>query len=121
MNTKFQDLILIKKFETNLPLSFEIWNSIIAKGKGYSSKAFLSNEELEELTRLENFCLINIKSLGSEAKLNRWRKTQDGYSFYTVCHLIKDLNCKSKWIIKINVKTNQTEIYFNKKCEHINI
>ena len=112
---------MIKILEQNLPLNIEIWNSITLKSNSYNSKTLFLKESLDELEKIENYCLQSVRSLGFDAKLCRWRKTLYGYSFYTQCNATKNSNCKSKWIIKIDIKTNKTEIYFNKKCEHVNI
>ena len=100
-----------------MSLSVEIWKSIENEK---INKANLTNEQSEELNQIDNYLNEFIDSLGFEQRAGDWYKTKTGYSFNQHCNQIKDSRCKSKWSLKVNVFSSRAEVYFCKRCEHVN-
>jgi len=118
--THSSDIKFIKTLEISLPLSIEIWESINMNiHSSYKSKAILTQQQSEELNKIEMFCLDTVKTLGFETKLNRWRKSDVGYTLYNTCHVAKEKKCNSTWIFKINILASLMKIFFNKRCKHV--
>jgi len=87
----------------------------------YINEANLNEEQFNELKKIENLFLDQIKSLGCEQRGGNWFKSKIGYTFSRLCNEMKDSYCLSKWYLKVNVSSGRADIYFRKRCNHVNL
>lgn len=102
-----------------MPLSIEIWKSIEIKIRSRINKTQLGRDQLEELNKIENFLIEDIKSLGYESRSGYWFKTETGYTVTQYCNKMKNSHCRSVWLLKVNVTTNRAQIHLKSQCNHV--
>jgi len=103
-------------------LNKNVWKSFIGENIDKAGKIFrktLNNDQIVEYDLIKNLSeKLIIDNYDTNPKFHYIRKSGIGYNIYKFCSLKSKKFCR--WIINININTNEAILSCNKQCGHKN-